>query len=69
MLRNAIDGRRQDDMGARVAVLSIGVDDEQIDVAVEGCGWDGLELLDVEVAVDGLGRVFAPRVVGEEAGT
>ena len=69
VLRDAVDGRGQDDVGARVAVLGIGVDDEQINVAVEGGGRDGLELLDVEVAVDGLGRVFAARVVSEEAGT
>ena len=56
-------------MRARVPVLRVGVDDEQVDVPVESGGWDRLELLDVEVAVDGLGREFSARVVGEEAGT
>ena len=56
-------------MRARVPVLCIGIDDEQVDVPVESGGWDRLELVYVEVAVDGLGREFAARVVGEEAGT
>ena len=56
-------------MRARVPVLCVGVDDEQVDVPVEGGGRDALELVCVEVAVDGLGREFAARVVGEETGT
>ena len=69
VLRDAVDGRGQDDVGARVAILCVGVDDEQVDVSVERGGRDRLELLDVEVAVDGLAWVLAARVVCEEAGT
>ncbi len=69
VLRDAVDGRRQDNVSAGVAILCVCVDDEQVDIPVERGGRDGLELLDVEVAVDGLGWVFAARVVGEEAGT
>ena len=69
VVRDSVDGRGQDYVRARVPVLCVGVDDEQVDVPVEGGGRDALELVCVEVAVDGLGREFAARVVGEETGT
>ena len=57
VLREAIDGGRRDDVRAGIA-FAIGLEDEQIDVAVECGGRDGLDLLDVEVVVDDLRGVF-----------
>ena len=65
-LRDAVDGGRKDDMRADVTLL-VSLYDGQVDVAVEGRGRDGLDLLDVEVRVDGLGDVHAPSVVREDA--
>ena len=46
MCRNAVDGRRQDDVGSHVA-LKVRVHHEKINVAVEGRVGDRLDLLDV----------------------
>lgn len=64
-LRDGVDGRWEDDVGARIA-LCVCLNDEEIDVPVERGGRDRLELLDVQVRVDGLRGVFAPCVIGEE---
>ena len=42
------------------------IDYPQVNVAVVGGGRDGLDLLDVEVAVDYVRRIFAPSVISEE---
>ena len=52
-------------MGARVALL-IGIYHKQVDVAMDGGGWDRLDLVDIDVAVDSVGGVLATRVVGED---
>lgn len=51
MLRDAIDRRREDDMGPGVSPL-VSIDYAQVDVAVGGGGRDRLDLLDVEIIVD-----------------
>ena len=59
-------------MGARKEgggehTLAVGADDGEVNVAVERGVGERLDLLWARVVVDLVGRVHAPRVVGEEA--
>ena len=65
VLCDTIHGRRENDVRPNEALL-IPIDHAQIDGAVEGGLRDGLELLDIHIAVDGVRRVFAPRVIRED---
>ena len=62
---DAIDRRRQNDVGAGIP-LQIGIYHKQVNVAMEGGGWDRLDLVDVKVTVDVVGSVLATRVIGED---
>lgn len=55
-------------MGSDVSLL-VGVHDEQVNVAMECSVRDGLDLLDVVVVKDRVGRVHAPCVVRYDSGT
>ena len=68
VLRDAVDRRREDDVRAHVAVYGVGLDHEDVDVPVEGGQWDGFDLIDVEVVIDGLRRVLASSIVCELTG-
>ena len=65
VLREAVDCGRSDDVRADIA-FAVGLEDGQIDVAVESGRRNGLDLLDVEVVVDSLRRVFPMRVDRED---
>ena len=65
VLRDTIHRRRENDVRPNEALL-IRINHTQVDGAVEGGLRDGLELLDIHIAVDGVRRVFAPRVIRED---
>ena len=56
--REAVDRGRQHDVRARVALL-VRVDNGQVDVAMNSVRRDGLDLVDIQVRVDGVGGEHA----------
>ncbi len=62
MFSDAVNRRRWDNVCARVS-FDVSVDDEEVDVAVEGSVGDSFVLLDVEVVVDDIRRVLAPCII------
>ena len=68
VFRDAVDGRRQYDVGTHVA-LCVGLDYKQVDIPVKGGVGDGLHLIDIRIVVDGVAGMHATSIIRENTCT